>query len=203
MAQPIIEVRPMIKTIAVALFAAGMAAAQISYGVRGGAPFTDVAKNSIIGAVQSVPKSDNFTVGPVLQVGLPLRLRLEVDALFRPYNLDLKFGTSGVAVRGQQWRFPAILQYRFGGTLVQPYMGVGVSFGHLSGLGSGAKTLISSGPGALLHENDASPVIGAGIDVKIPLVRLSGELRYTRQSVSYFSNVSNLNQAEFLLGIHF
>jgi hypothetical protein len=195
--------KAMIKLLVMVGMTAGLAAAQISYGVRGGAPFSDVAKDSIFGAVQSVPKSDNFTVGPVFQVGLPLRLRLEVDALFRPYNLDLKFGTNGVAIRGQQWRFPAILQYRFGGTLVQPYMGVGVSFGHLSGLGSGAKTLITSGPGALLHESDASPVIGAGIDVKIPLVRLSGELRYTRQSVSYFSNVSNLNQAEFLLGIHF
>jgi hypothetical protein len=41
------------------------------------------------------------------------------------------------------------------------------------------------------------------VDVKVPLVRLSGELRYTRQTVSNFSDISNLNQAEVLFGIHF
>jgi len=175
-----------------------------SVGVIGGVPFSDVAKDSIVGAVQSIPKSNNFTVGPAFQVNLPFRLRIEVDALFRPYDLDLVFSpTNTIQVRGQQWRFPAMVQYRFGGGLIRPFVGGGVSFAHLSGLASAISTTVTSGPGQILHHTDASPVLGAGIDVKIPLIRLSGEFRYTRHSVSNISQFSNLNQAEFLLGIHF
>jgi hypothetical protein len=54
-----------------------------------------------------------------------------------------------------------------------------------------------------LHQSDASVVLGVGVDVKIPFFRLSGELRYTRQTVSNFVSFSNLNQAEVLLGVHF
>jgi hypothetical protein len=201
----------MIRTLVLAILGSGLASAQISYGIIGGAPFSDVSKSSVIGAVRSIPKSNNFTVGPAFQVGLPLHLRIEVDALFRPYDLDLEVATTSpasirpisLAVRGQQWRFPAMLQYRFGSSKIQPYLGAGISVGHLSGLGSAARTLISSGPGALVHETDASPVIGAGVDLKIPFIRVSGEFRYTRQSVSNFANFSNLNQTEFLLGLHF
>ena len=188
----------------VAILTAGLAAAQsISVGIIGGAPFSDVSKSTVSGALQSIPRSNNFTIGPSLQVNLPLSLRFEVDALFRPYDLDLRLSNTTVQVSGQQWRFPAMVQYRFGDGRIRPFVGAGVSFGHLSGLASGAKTLVTSGPGQLLHENDASPVIGAGLDVKIPLIRISGEFRYTRQTVSNFSQISNLNQAEFLLGIHF
>ncbi|HXJ44315.1 MAG TPA: hypothetical protein VNH18_33820, partial [Bryobacteraceae bacterium] len=65
-----------------------------------------------------------------------------------------------------------------------------------------AKNIVS-GPGQLLHQTDASPVIGAGLDVGLPLIRISAEIRYTRQTVSNFADISNLNQAEVLVGIHF
>lgn len=203
--------KPLLKIVPLALFGASLAVAQgFSVGVIGGAPFNDVAKSSVIGAVQSLPQSRNFTVGPALQVNLPLSFRVEVDALFRPYDTDINatflpasIRPVSIQIRGQQWRFPAMLQYRFGSSRIQPYVGAGVSFGHLSGLAAGAKTLISSGPGQLLHQSDVSPVFGAGVDVKVPFVRVSAELRYTRQTVSNFASFSNLNQAEVLVGIHF
>ena len=46
-------------------------------------------------------------------------------------------------------------------------------------------------------------MLGAGLDVKIPLLRFSGEIRFTRPTVSNFANIPNLNQAEVLVGIHF
>ena len=39
--------------------------------------------------------------------------------------------------------------------------------------------------------------------MKVPFVRVSGELRYVRQGSEDFRGLGNLNQAEFLLGIHF
>jgi hypothetical protein len=132
-------------------------------------------------------------------------LRLEVDALYRPYKFDLT-GGGGVnyPVSAQQWRFPVLLQYRFNGPpVVHPFVEAGISFDHLASISDAASSVITSGPGVLLHPTDASFVIGGGVDVQIPFVRLSGELRYTRQTVSNFASISNLNQAEVLFGVHF
>lgn len=182
------------------LCAAAASAETLSVGVIGGAPFQDVVKSSVVSGLQSIPKSDNFTIGPSLRIGLPLNLRLEADALYRPYSFSLSSLTSDVSAK--QWRFPILLQYRFGFPVVKPFVEAGLSFDRLSGISAAAKN-ITSGPGALLHSSSAGVVIGAGVDVKVPLVRLSGELRYTRDTVSHFRYISNVNQAELLLGIHF
>jgi hypothetical protein len=85
---------------------------------------------------------------------------------------------------------------------VKPFVEAGLSFEHLSGISDAVKS-ISSGPGQLLHSSDAGIVLGAGVEVKVPFVRVSGELRYTRQTVSNFADVSNQNQAEVLIGVRF
>jgi len=137
-------------------------------------------------------------------VNLPASFRIEVDALYRPYGFSVT-GGGGVnyPVTAQQWRFPVLAQYRFNAPVVKPFVEAGLSFDHLAGISDAAKSVIATGPGALLHQSDAGFVIGGGVDVKIPFVRLSGELRYTRATVSDFASISNLNQAEVLFGVHF
>ena len=184
------------------MLSVAMSAQSLSVGVVGGAPFQDIVSNANVNGIQSIAKSTNFTIGPSLRVNLPASLRLEVDALYRPASFSFTYKTLGPDISAQQWRFPVLLQYRFGTPVVKPFVEGGLSFDHLSGLSAAAKS-ITSGPGKLIHQSDASIVLGAGVDVKIPLVRISGELRYTRQSVSYFDSFSNLNQAEVLFGIHF
>jgi hypothetical protein len=179
----------------------------LSVGVLGGAPFTDVVNNGTTGPIHTVVTSSNFTVGPAVQLNLPLNFRVEFDALYRPYGFTLYNqvvgvpANSGISASGQQWRFPLLLQYRFPFPIVRPFLEVGPSFQHLTGPGSLASTI--TGPGQLLRSSNVGIVLGGGVDVKVPLVRLSGELRYTRQTNSFFSNISNLNQAEVLFGIHF
>ena len=181
-----------------------MASAQsLSVGVIGGAPFSDVVNGNTVNGIQSITKSSNFTIGGDIQVNLPLSLRLEVDALFRPYHFTLTGRPFSADVNANQVRFPVLLQYRFGGPVVKPFVSAGLSFNHLTGISSAVKSTLASGPGELLHQSDAGIVLGAGVDVKVPLIRVSGELRYTRQTVSNFSDFSNLNQAEVLFGIHF
>ncbi len=185
------------------LLAVSAASAQsLSVGVIGGAPFSDVVNNATVSGLQTVAKSANFSLGPALQVNLPASLRLEVDALYRPYSFSLASLGSTQNVSANQFRFPVLLQYRFGSPVVKPFVEGGLSFDHLAGLSAAAKSIVS-GPGALLHQSDASIVLGAGVDVRIPFVRLSGELRFTRQTVSNFQSISNLNQAEVLFGLHF
>jgi hypothetical protein len=174
----------------------------LSVGVLGGAPVTDVVNGQTINGIQSIAESANFTIGPTLQVNLPASLRLEVDALLRPYSFNLTGLNVADDISSLQWRFPFLLQYRFGVPLVKPFVEAGLSFDHLSNISAAAKS-ITSGPGELLHSSNASIVLGAGLEVKVPFVRLSGELRYSRQTVSNFSDVSNQNQAEILVGVRF
>lgn len=178
-------------------------AQNISVGALGGAPFTDVVNGNTSNGIQTIAKSANFTVGPALQVSLPAGFRIEVDALLRPYSFHLTGANVGIDVSSLQWRFPVLVQYRFGLPLVKPFVETGLSFDHLSGISDAAKNISSGQPGQLLHSSDAGIVLGAGVDLKIPFIRLSGELRYTRQTVSNFAGVSNQNQAEFLVGVHF
>lgn len=196
------------KSILLGLIAAGFTFGQtLSFGVIGGAPFTDVVSNGNVNSVTTVVNSSNFTFGPSVQLNLPLGLRLEVDALYRPYGFTLQnvvlpnLASGSVSASGQEWNFPVLAQYRFHFPVVRPFLEVGPSFQHLTGTGSLVSSL--AGPGHLLHSSDVGIVLGGGVDVKIPFVRLSGELRYTRETVSYFSNISNLNQAEVLVGVHF
>lgn len=198
----------MIKPLLLGLLITGFSFGQsLSVGVLGGAPFTDVVNNGTIAPINTVVTSSNFTVGPSVQLNLPLNLRVEFDALYRPYGFNLYNQliaaqvNNGTSVSGQQWSFPLLLQYRFSFPIVRPFLEVGPSFQHLTGTGS--LTSAITGPGELLHSSNVGIVLGGGVDVKVPFVQLSGELRYTRETTSYFSNISNLNQAEVLFGVHF
>jgi hypothetical protein len=204
----------MSKVLLLLILGAIAASAQsiFSIGVIGGAPFTDVVNATNQNNLSFIPKSTNFTVGPSFQVNLPLSFRIEVDALYRPYSFTATqtlFNPSTAAalstvgnVSGNQWTFPILAQYRFKTPLVKPFVEAGVSFDHLSDLSAAAND-ITSGPGTLIHQTNAGVVIGGGIDVKIPFIRLSGELRYTHQGTAYFQGISNQNQAEVLVGVHF
>jgi hypothetical protein len=197
------------KLIILGTFCAISASAQISIGVLGGAPFTDVVNATNQNNISFVTNSSNFTVGPALQIGLPLGLRVEVDALYRPYSFiatstvppPFATSTAPVHVSASEWRFPLLAQYRFPFPVIRPFIEGGVSFNHLTNTSGTA--LITTGPGNFINSTNAGVVLGGGVDLKIPLVRLSAELRYTRLGNHYFQNISNVNQAEFLFGVHF
>ena len=191
-------------------FAASACAETFSFGVLGGAPFTDVVNSVTQNNVSYIANSTNFTVGPTFQINLPLSLRFEVDALYRPYSFSAS--PSSVVIVGpnvsqvsatpttasaSEWRFPFLLQYRFHTPVVKPFLEVGVSFDHLAAISQAAQNFGS------INESNAGVVVGGGVDVKIPFVRLSGELRYTHQGSAYFEGLSNVNQAEVLFGLHF
>jgi hypothetical protein len=193
----------MIKPVLLGLFITGFSFGQsLSVGILGGAPFTDVVHATSVGPSQILNNADKYTIGPSVQVNLPLGLRVEFDALYRPYG----FGTVTAApnlttttnMSAQQWRFPLLLQYRFPFPIVRPFVEAGPSFEHLTGASS-----LSSFLSSPTHTSGTGIVLGGGADLKIPFVRLSGEIRYTRETTSYYPGVSNQNQAEVLFGVHF
>jgi hypothetical protein len=183
-----------------ALGAAGLNAQHLSVGILGGAPFTDVVNSYNSQTLSALPTSSNFIVGPSVQVNLPLSLRVEVDALYRPYSFTAS--NFPAPVSGSDWNFPILLQYRFHTPIVKPFVEGGVAFDHLADLSAAAQA-VPSGTGELLRRTNAGVVLGGGVDVKIPFVRISAELRYTHQGSADFQQLSNLDQAEFLVGLHF
>jgi hypothetical protein len=194
------------KLFALVAFSAIPVCAQsiFSIGVVGGAPFTNVVSTVSENFLNVTTKSTNFTMGPSFQMNLPLNFRLEVDALYRPYSFT---GTSGppqfpvnpapTTVSATEWTFPILAQYRFKFPLVKPFVEIGVSVDHLASIST------DGGAFAPNRQTTAGVVLGGGVDVKVPFVRLSGELRYTHEGSPYFQAISNLNQAEILVGVHF
>lgn len=179
--------------------AAAMYGQAISVGALGGVPLTDVVSTTTIDGITYLPKGPNFVLGPSVQVSLPFHFRVEFDALARPssFHVSNLIGNTSAT----QWRFPLIVQYRLGNKakFFQPFVGLGMSFEHLYQI----KNAVTNGPGSIATNSPAGMLLDAGVDFKLGICRLSGELRYTRQFNDSIQDLSQLNQAEVLVGVRF
>src|SRR5579862_2917361 len=174
-----------------------------SFGIKGGVPMTDGFADSTAHGIDTITHtfsdSKNYVIGPTAELSLPLGFSVEADALFRPLNLatdntilpqTLFHSSSDI----NSWEFPILGKYHFLHTpVVKPYVEAGPIFRHVGSQGS-----YLSGKGF---------AIGGGVDLKLWLVRISPELRYSRwggdAATTFTVPPSQLNQAEFLLGISF
>ena len=170
-------------------------------------------------------------MGPTVQIHLPLHLAVEFNVLYRRLNYDNNFytrspssgegfiNTNNVA---NKWEFPLLMKYRFSGAAVHPFVVAGVSVNRINGTGrvraTGQRTFtewhytrIVSPSGFALEElarlSTGGFVLGGGVEIPLSFIRISGEMRYTRWAHENFRKGtqfrSNLNQADFLLGISF
>jgi hypothetical protein len=190
---------------------------QFSYGVIGGIPFNDLINGGLnTGTLTVADTSGRYTIGPTIQLALPFGLRLEVDALYRPasMNVTVPANTPNIVsppkTSGSQWRVPVLLQYRLSTRLLKPFVEVGYSYEY-AGIAPRSVT-VSLSAGALstsaivITAPSASRngfVLGAGLDFKVPFVRLSPELRYTHQSDLGSGTLLTNNETEFLFSIRF
>lgn len=187
------------KLVIAGLLTAAAAFAQgISVGVIAGAPFTSVVSATTVSGISYLPQSPKFVVGGSFQLNLPVRLRLELDALARPASFSASNLINNVSA--VEWRFPLILQYRLNSAkTLQPFVGVGASFEHLYQI----KNAITSGTGTIATNSPGGMLLDGGVDFKLGLFRMSAEMRYTRQFNSSILNLSQLNQGDVLVGLHF
>ena len=178
-----------------------------SFGVKGGFPLTDPLSDDTFNSVDVVTHvfsaSKNYVVGPMVELNLPFGLAVEADALYRPLNLttETQIVSSSLARRlsvdVNSMEFPILLKAHFLHTpIVKPYVEAGPIFRYVL-----SKVQYVSNTGFAL---------GAGVDFKLPLVRIGPELRYSHwgsDSASPAVNVSlppsNKNQVEFLIGLSF
>jgi opacity protein-like surface antigen len=192
-----------------------------SFGVKAGVPLTD-----FLSTVQSPnfgfnSNTKRYIVGPTVELRLPFGLGIELDALYR--RLDYTSSTNLIDVfisgntTGNAWEFPLLAKYRFPSKVLRPYVDAGVAWDTLSGLTqtitqtvfpTRTTTTTTSNPAELNKNTVMGFVTGIGLDVKVLLIHLSPEIRYTRWGAQHFLSSngglqSNQNQAEFLLGITF
>jgi hypothetical protein len=175
----------------------------VSFGVKGGVPVTDAFSDHTSNAVDvithSFSSSKNYVVGPTIELRLPLGFSVEADALYRPLDL-----TTDTIVLPQpavhfsnnlsSWEFPILGKYRFLHVpLVTPYIEAGPIFRAVAAEGS--------------YLSNQGFAIGGGVDIKLLLLRVSPEIRYSHwgqdAARTFLVAPSNINQAEFLIGVSF
>lgn len=213
------------RSLCLLLFAASAAFSQpISFGIKGGMPMTDFVDAASSGRFTASSVTNRYIVGPTVELRLPFGLGVEADVLYRhfrytsagivgigPNNTSLFTDTTSGA-----WEFPLLAKYRFKGKLVRPYVDAGVSWDKLSGLTQAVKSVVNnvtttsttSNPFELHDNVSRGFVLGAGLDVKVLLLHISPEVRFTRWGARHFIDPAGIvnskqNQAEFLVGFTF
>lgn len=167
-------------------------------------PLTDAIPDRTTTAVDVITHtfsdSKNYVIGPTIELRLPAGFSVEADALYHPITLTLN--TTVVPSLNTHTTFdvhtaeiPILGKYRFfHAPLVKPYVEAGPVFRLF-------------GPEAV-HVTHGGFAMGAGIELKALLVRISPEIRYIRWgSFSVVRNgvtlAPNDNQAQFLIGLSF
>ena len=165
-------------------------------GLKLGAPLTDAFHNQGFPTFAAFSaSSSHFTVGPYVEVRLPISLSLEVDALHRGYD----YRNAGISASNSSWEFPVLAKYKLLHGPIRPYLEGGISFLKLTDVAR--ITSIA----AINHANTAGIVLGGGIEIKAAALRVSPEIRYTGYTLLNFDSLirTNRNQATFLVGIGF
>jgi opacity protein-like surface antigen len=210
------------RPLSLLLFGAVSAWAQLfSYGVKAGVPLTqflDAAKSQQF-AFNST--TNRYIVGPTAELHLPLGLGIEFDILYRHFGYDGSGTLAGIvtssSATGNAWEFPLLAKYRFPTKVVHPYVDAGVAWDKLSGLTQAITSIVAPNRTATTSTSDPAQlnatatrgfVMGAGLSVKVLVIHLSPEVRFTRWGAQHFIDPngllhSNLSQGEFLLGITF
>jgi hypothetical protein len=180
----------MIRLLLLALVAATAWAQSISVGVRGGVPASD-AFDVLPGGPSFRNVPHRWTAGPTVEIFLPFSLGLTFDALYSKVEYE-RLDSMG-RESGGQWDFPLLLRYRAGVGPVRPFVAGGGSFNKLTDVTAPTSTV-------------AGLVLGAGVEVKIPFIRITPEMRYTRRledQLELEGLRSNRNQLVFLVGLTF
>ena len=195
--------------LGIMLLAAPLAAQHISLGIKGGVPFTEAFKTSGGPLFNYESLKNPYTIGPSLEVRLPLRLSVSIDVLWKRLEYQANAGPAAMNVKSNQFEFPIMVKYRFREGFWTPYVAAGPSFNKITGV---SRTITNPGqflsPDEFKDSSSGGFAFGGGLEFK-PVIRVTTELRVTRRGTENFASAaegllkSNLNQAEFLVGIHF
>jgi opacity protein-like surface antigen len=181
----------------------------LSFGLKVGARLSDFTDDYSTSTGGQTTKQDHlYTIGPYAALNLPLGFSLEGDLLFKKSGATISqaFTTGGIS---RQFNFdsfdlPILVKKKFGqkALFFRPFVEAGLANRYSTGLpGSTSGTdPFTAGTHSGWQEGLA---LGGGVEFKVLILRISGELRWTR-----YGNISsstlpklNANQAEILIGV--
>lgn len=154
-------------------------------------------------------EEQRWRVGPTVEVSLPARFAVGVDALYR--HLQDRTATIFAYTMNDTavWEVPLYVKYRFSAGPIRPFATGGLALNHASESGSygcsapplcGSGTSESSSWGRGYH-------MGGGVEFKIGVLKIAPEFRYTHWYTGYFSGggaiASYRDQPVLLLGVRF
>lgn len=199
-----------------------------SFGVKAGVPLTDfvdtATSTNANGFLNYATHTNRYIIGVGAEVRLPFHLGVELDGLYRHYNFQSTQQISGItttttnaATTSNAFEFPLLGKFRFGTKIIHPFLDAGVAWDTLQGLKQDVTTTVAtvtgsssstSSPAQLKHSTTRGYVVGGGLDIKLLVIHIQPEIRFTRWGSQHFIDPSgllhtNLNQGEFLLGIEF
>jgi hypothetical protein len=155
-------------------------------------------------------ESKRYVFGPEVDIGLPLGLGIEVDALYRReayhsyYSNQFYNGTSDE--HANSWEFPMLLKYRIPFPLIKPFL----EAGYAPRVMNGSIHYYSNGsPVGTNYPTSQGVVVGGGVQFGIGRLRLSPAVRYTHWNNTPITVVfsdgpefqSAQSQADIVLGI--
>jgi len=196
----------------------GAIAQPVSVGVKFGVPVTDALETFRGNQAAYVSNTHRYLVGPTVQLNLPFRFSIEVDALYRrlgyEYNQFAGPGSpTSTRTVANSWEFPVLGKYAIWGGPARPFIDAGANFRHITGVNQIRSTLAAVNVNVTAPEfnedSDIGFVFGGGVEFKLGHVRITPELRYTRWGSENFRDPvasllrTNKNQGDFILGLTF
>ena len=207
--------------ITLLLFAAVFTAAAqpVSVGVKAGVPITDAFDTAQGNQASYASNTHRYVVGPTVQLNLPFRFSIEVDALYRRLGFNYnQFAGPGsptfTSTTANSWEFPVLGKWAVLPGPVRPFIDFGANFRHISGVDQIRNTAAAVGVNVSsvpeFHKDfDIGAAFGAGLEFKIGWLRLTPEFRYTRWGTENFTDPigdllhTNKNQGDFMIGLTF
>jgi opacity protein-like surface antigen len=195
------------------------AAQPVSVGLKGGVPITDAFDTARGNQAAYATNTHRYLVGPTVQLNLPFRFSIEVDALYRRLGFDYnQFGGPGspttTSTTANSWEFPVLGKWAVLPGPARPFIDFGANFRHISGVDQIRSTASAVGanvsPVPEFHKDtDIGATFGAGVEFKAGWLRVTPEFRYTRWGSENFRDPiaallrTNKNQGDFMLGLTF
>lgn len=199
--------------------AAAVDAQVVSLGVKGGVPLTDAFEVARGNNTAFFTHTKRYTVGPTFELHLPLRLSIEVDALYRRLGYESETVSPQIftSTHANSWEFPVLGKFEISPGAIRPFIAAGANFRHISGVrqiqrvvSGGAPSQVEiSNPAEFNKDTDIGFTFGAGVALKLGPVRISPEFRYTHWGGENFRDPvnsllkTNRNDGTFLLGFTF
>ena len=172
---------PKIKLMRIVLATLSLCAIAAAQPIVGGMKIGTSLGSSIVKPAGILPANHNLTFGPYVELRLPAHLALEADFLYEQSLYD------ALTTGGSRVQIPVIAKYRFGGSMIRPFVGAGAVFTRINGL-SALKDLN--------HSSNVGGTIAVGVELKALFLRLTPEFRYNATALRDIENPLGLYKSK-------